>query len=91
MRQKLSAPISAFLATGIVLFFLSQVKIESNSTIVQDESVLSVLMFNSRVLAAQTSLQLMFGAAVIWIIVFSVGWLLLSLLSRDPIEKNNET
>jgi len=89
MRRSLTAPVSCFLATALTVFNLSLVTKISDNTRIPDEPVLGILLTNSGALAAQASLQLILSSTVIWMIIFSAAWLLLSFLSRDPVAKES--
>lgn len=91
MEQKFAAPISALVATLISVGRLGMLSM-SFGNYFSSISILEYLFGNGGILEPDVSLHLILATAVLWMIIFSLLWLLLSLISRDvePMSTTNK-
>jgi len=88
MKQKLTTPLAAVIATLVSVGRLGT--ITQTTTFVPGigrmgfSSIIEYLFGNAGTLEPNVSLHLLLATVVLWMIVFSVVWFLLSLISRDP-------
>lgn len=87
MKQKLTAPLAAVIATLISvgrLGTITQTTFVPGLGPIGGNSIIEYLFGNAGTLEPNVSLHLLFATVVLWMIAFSVIWFLLALISRDP-------
>ena len=87
MKQKISAPLSALIATLVSVgrLALTKEKFSLGEISYEGDRIIEFIFSIDRGIDSDHSLQLMFGTFVLWLIVFSILWFILSLISKDSI------
>ena len=86
MKQKLSAPLASVIASLFVvgwLYFLTPTIQVPGLEPLAMGNVLSYLYGDVGILETDLSLHILLSSVVIWVSLFSICWLILSLVSRD--------
>ena len=85
MKRKLVAPLSSLIATLVSvgrLFTINQTTTYSGIRL-DGGTIMQYLFGNYGTLEPNVSLHLTFATLVLWMLVFSIAWFLLTIISHD--------